>query len=113
MANSGPFASSSFPSFGMDATPVTLRLTDDERVYVELCLTRRRELLALCDAAPDGNVLAHCESATVEIARQYAHGLLRDAIARRVATAEKKGHRPESVRAVEYGTVGGRMNARS
>jgi hypothetical protein len=97
----------------MDAIPVTFHLTDDERVYVEFCLARRRELLALGDAAPHGKVLARCESATVEIPRQQAHLLLTDAITRRVAAAEKKGHRPESACAVGCGTVGDRMSAPS
>ena len=97
----------------MDAIPITFHLTDDEKTYVELCLIRRRELLALCDAAPDGQVLAHCETATVEIARQHGHGLLHEALVRRVAGAEKKGHRPVSVCAVATGKVGVRTNARS
>ena len=96
----------------MDATPVTFHLTDDEKAYLELCLVRRRELLALCDAAPDGQVLARCEAATVDLARQHAHGLLSAAIARRVGGAEKKGHQPESVGVVGCGKAEVRTNAR-
>jgi hypothetical protein len=75
----------------MEAQLVTLELTAEERVYVEACLARRRELLALADTAPTGQVLAQCENATVEIARRYAHQLLEDAMARRARGAEKKG----------------------
>lgn len=97
----------------MDAIPVTFHLTADERAYLELCLVRRREFIALSDAAPEGKVLAHCESATVEIARLQAHQLLSDAIARRVANAEKKGRRPESVPVVADGKAADPMNAPS
>jgi hypothetical protein len=71
-------------------TTVTFELTADEVVYLETCLARRRELLALTDAAAHGKIFAVCENATVEIARQHAHGLLSDAISRRVAQVEKK-----------------------
>jgi hypothetical protein len=97
----------------MDAIPVTYHLTTDEMAYVEVCLARRRELLALADDAPDGTVLARCEAATVEIGRQQAHGLLTAAIARRVAAAEKKGPRPDAVGAGGCGGAGGRMTAPS
>jgi len=82
---------------GMEAiTTVTLQLTTDEVAYLEACLARRRELLALADSATHGKVFAACENATVEISRQYAQGLLSDAVARRVSQAEKKGRRPAS-----------------
>lgn len=76
----------------MDAPPsvTTFHLPPDEAAYVEACLARRRELLALADGAPDGHVLARCEAATVEMARDHGHRLLTDALARRVAHAEQK-----------------------
>jgi hypothetical protein len=77
-------------------TAVSFQLTSDEIAYLEACLARRRELLALAETATPGKVFAECENATVEIARQYAQGLLTDAVARRVAQAEKKGRRPAS-----------------
>jgi dihydroxyacid dehydratase/phosphogluconate dehydratase len=98
---------------GMDATPVTFHLTADERVYLELCLVRRRELLALSDVAAEGKVLTQCESATLEISRQQAHLLLRDAIARRVANVEKKAHQPGCVPAAGCDKAVGPMNAPS
>jgi hypothetical protein len=82
---------------GMEAiTAVTFQLMTDEVAYLEACLARRRELLALADSATHGKVFAACENATVEISRQYAQGLLTDAITRRVSQAEKKGRRPAS-----------------
>jgi len=95
----------------MDAIPVTFVLSTDETAYVEVCLARRRELLALCDAAPDGKVLAQCENAAVEIARQHGHGLLSEAIARRVAVAEKKGRRRGSAGVASGVKAGARTNA--
>ncbi len=76
----------------MDApTPVTtFHLAPDEAAYVEACLARRRELLALADDVPDGRVLARCEEAAVEAARGYGQRLLADALARRVTQAEQK-----------------------
>jgi hypothetical protein len=95
----------------MDAIPVTFHLSPDETTYIEVCLAFRRELLALSDTAPDGQVLAHCENTAVEMARQHGHGLLRDAIARRVAVAEKKGRRPAFARVAGCGKAGARTNA--
>lgn len=77
-------------------TAITFQLTKDEAAYLEACLVQRRELLALADSATQGKVFAECENATVEIARKYAQGLLGEAVARRVAQAEKKGRRPVS-----------------
>jgi hypothetical protein len=79
----------------------TFHLAPDEAAYVEACLARRRELLALADGAPDGRVLARCEEAAVEAARGYGQQLLADALTRRVAHAEqKKSGRPGRAAAV-------------
>jgi hypothetical protein len=87
----------------MEATrrsTATFHLDSDEVAYVEACLARRRELLALALDAPNGHVLAQCEEATVEAARQYGHALLTDALAKRIALAEQKKSDPhESVNA--------------
>ncbi len=80
----------------------TFHLAPDEAAYVEACLARRRELMALADDAPDGRVLACCEEATVDAARGYGQRLLADALARRVAHAEqKKSDRPGRAGAVK------------
>ena len=89
----------------MDATthPLFLSVSADELAYVEACLARRRELLALADAAPDGTVLARCEEAAVEAARANGQQLLTDALTRRVAEMEKKKGRPVLAYAVNRG----------
>lgn len=92
----------------MDAVATTWTLTSDEAAYVEACLTRRRELMALAGAAPDGHVLARCEDAAVDLARQTGHDLLAAALAGRVAAAEgKKSARSGPAGAAGGGTTGG------
>ena len=57
-----------------------------------LALAEEREQLAL--SAPDGAVFGACEDAVVEKGRQFQGHLLADAVARRIAVAEKKGADP-------------------
>ena len=106
-----------FRSLGMDATatPITtFHLNPDEAAYVEICLARRRELMALSLDAPDGQVLARIEEAAVETARQYGHRLLTDALAGRIAAAEEKKSGPRGpVRAGGGGTAEVRTGERS
>jgi hypothetical protein len=75
----------------MDAiTNVTL--SSDEALFVETCLARRRELLALAQTAPVGHILRDCEEATVVIAQKIGSDLLTNALKQRVdALEEKKG----------------------
>jgi hypothetical protein len=93
----------------MDAStvPTSFTLTPDEVAFVESCLARRRELLALAGTAPDGRVLAACEEAAVTLARNTGHDLLAAALAGRVAVAEeKKSARPGRAGAAGGGTTG-------
>lgn len=92
-------------------TTVTFQLTTDEVAYLEACLARRRELLALADSATHGKVFAECESATVEIARKYAQGLLAEAVVRRISQAEKKGRQPASAPAARCDKAADPTNA--
>ena len=48
--------------------------------------------MALAGTAPDGHVLARCEDAAVDLARQTGHDLLAAALTRRVAAAEQKNY---------------------
>jgi hypothetical protein len=90
----------------MDATPtVFFHLPPDEAAFVEVVLARRRELLALADTAPDGQVLARCEEAAVETARELGRRVLADGLARRIASVEKKVARSGRVRAAAIGTI--------
>lgn len=93
----------------MDAdrvVPTTFDLMPDEVAYLEACLARRRELMALAAVAPDGQVLARCEDATVVLAQKTGHDLLSAALAGRVAEAEKKKSvRPGRANAAVGGTT--------
>jgi len=96
------------------AAPIsTFHLNPDEAAYVEICLARRRELMALSLTAPDGQVLARCEEAAIEAARQYGHRLLSVALAARIAVAEeKKSDPPGPVRADNGDAAAVRMTER-
>lgn len=97
----------------MDAVAATWTLTPDETAYLEGCLARRRELMALAGTAPDGHVLARCEDAAVDLARQTGHDLLAAALTRRVAAAEqKKAARPGRAGAAGGGTTAARTPGR-
>ena len=93
----------------MDAEPTrlsTFHLTPGEADYVEACLARRRELMALAQTAPDGQVLARCEEATVVLVQKTGHDLLAAAVAGRIAEAEKKKSvRPGPASAAVGGTI--------
>jgi hypothetical protein len=83
-------------------------LTSEEVAYLETCLVRRRELMALAQTAPDGQVLARCEDATVVLAQKTGHDLLCAALDGRVAEAEKKKlGRPGRARVAIGGTTAG------
>ena len=100
----------------MDAptSVTTFHLSPDEAAYVEACLARRRELLALADEASDGQVLARCEEAAVEMVRDHGQRLLAAALARRVARAEqKKSGPPGPAGAGARGTRAARTSAPS
>ena len=56
-----------------------------------LALAEEMEQLAL--TAPDGAVVAACETAVIEKGRRFQRRVLSDAVARRIEAAEKKGRR--------------------
>jgi len=67
---------------------------------VRRLLAYHEELQALALTAPDGTVLDACETAVIKQGRDLDQQMLADAVARRIESAEKKGPRFESVRAV-------------
>lgn len=62
-----------------------------------LALAEEMEQLAL--AAPDGEVFEVCEGAVIQKGRDFQGGVLAEAVARRIAAAEKKGRRSGSATA--------------
>lgn len=69
---------------------VTVR-TELESILVEQALVMARELEAVTDAAPDGQVLAAGEAAAVRLGRELTRRALETALQRQAEPAEKKG----------------------
>jgi hypothetical protein len=74
---------------------------------VRRLLAYHEELQALALTAPDGTVIDACEEAVIERGRKLEQDLLADAVARRIESAEKKGRRSGSVRAVRPRPIAG------
>lgn len=72
---------------------VTIEIPAASEPLVRQLLALHEELRALALAAPDGTVLDACEAAVVPKGRELTQNVLADAIARRIAAAEKKGPR--------------------
>jgi hypothetical protein len=66
-------------------------LTVEETAYLEACLARRREMIALALKSPDGQILAACEEAAFDMAQVTARELLSAGIDSAIAEVEKKG----------------------
>ena len=69
---------------------ITIR-TELESILVEQALALARELEAVTDAAPDGQVLAIAELAAVHRGRELTRIALGAALQRQAGPAEKKG----------------------
>ena len=65
--------------------------TELEAILVEQALAMARELEAVSDAAPDGQVLAIAEAAAVRSGRELTLAALEAALRRQAEAAEKKG----------------------
>jgi len=65
--------------------------TDLEALLVEQALAMARELQAVADAAPDGQVLAVAELAAVRSGRELTRRALEAALQAQAEPAEKKG----------------------
>jgi hypothetical protein len=75
----------------------TAEVTSAQAQILHQVLALMEELNDLALSAPDGTVFDACESAVVEKGRDLSKRILSDAVARRVESAEKKGHRSASV----------------
>jgi hypothetical protein len=65
--------------------------TELESILVEQALAMARELAAVTDAAPDGQVLAVGELAAVRLGRELTRVALEAALQRQAGAAEQKG----------------------
>jgi hypothetical protein len=79
----------------MDRT-ITVR-TELESILVDQALAMARELEAVTDAAPDGQVLAVAELAAVRSGRELTRRALEAALQRQAESVEKKGVPSEPV----------------
>lgn len=73
-----------------------------------LALAEEMDQLAL--TAPDGAVFDACEEAVIEKGRKLQSQMLADAVARRIAAAEKKGRRSAPVSAAATRRTAGRSS---
>jgi hypothetical protein len=80
----------------MDRT-ITIR-TELESILVDQALAMARELEAVTDAAPDGQVLAVAELAALRSGRELTRCALEAALQQQAKEAEKKGLRAARVR---------------
>ena len=69
---------------------VTVR-TELESILIDQALAMARELEAVTDAAPDGQVLAVAELAAIRSGRELTRRALEAALQRQAEAAEKKG----------------------
>jgi hypothetical protein len=79
---------------------VTIEIPAEHEPTIRRVLALQDELTQLALTAPDGTVLDACEQAVLDRGRDLQRQLLTDAVARRIETAEKRGPRSASVRAV-------------
>jgi hypothetical protein len=91
---------------------VTVR-TELEAILVEQALAMARELEAVSDAAPDGQVLAIAEEAAVRSGRKLTLAALEAALRRQAEASEKKGLPAESAPAAARGRSRTRRPRRS
>jgi hypothetical protein len=75
----------------MDVSKAFPELTLGETAYLESCLARRREMIALARKSPDGHILADCEEMAFDMAQATARELLSAGIDSAIAEVEKKG----------------------
>ena len=80
---------------------------------VRRLLAFHEELDQLALAAPDGTVFDACESAVIAGGRDLQLRMLEQAVARRIETAEKRGRRSASVRAVDSRKIAGSVGVSS
>ena len=75
----------------MTRSTYTFECTEAQAAVLRRTLALQEELEQLALSAPDGTVFDACEAAVLDRGRDLQRDLLTDAVARRVAAAEKKG----------------------
>lgn len=75
--------------------------TAEERLLAEQAVTNFRELNRVCDAAPDGQVLAVAETLALEQGRQLIRHTLESSLRHQAQAVEKKGRRADAAPAAD------------
>ena len=88
-------------------------LSVEETAFLEACLARRREMIAIARKSPNGQILATCEEAALGMAQATASELLAAGIDTAIAEVEKKGGRRGRANAAHAAGTVGQINARS
>jgi hypothetical protein len=92
---------------------VTIEIPAASEALVRQLLAFHEELQSLALSAPHGTVLDTCEEAVLVQGRELQTRMLRQAIAHRVADAEKKGPRSAAASAVGPRTTRARTRVSS
>lgn len=87
---------------------ITIEIPADREALVRQVLAFQEELDALALSAPDGTVFDACEEAVIPKSRDVAAKVLRDAVARRIESAEKRGPRSAFASAADAKKIVGR-----
>jgi hypothetical protein len=95
------------------STTITIEIPAASEALVRQLLALHEELQALALSAADGTVLDACEAAVVPKGRDLTKNLLADAVARRIESAEKRGHRFAPARADKPKRTAGRRSGSS
>jgi predicted metal-dependent hydrolase len=90
---------------------VTIEVDARHEALVRRALALAEEMDQLALTAPDGAVFDACEEAVIERGRKLQSQMLADAVARRVAAAEKKGRRSAPVSAAARSRTAGPSSA--
>ena len=79
------------------STKITIEVDAQHEAIVRRALALAEEMAQLALAAPDGEVFDACETAVIHKGRDLQRQVLSEAVARRIAAAEKKGRRSAPV----------------
>jgi hypothetical protein len=90
---------------------VMIEVDARHEALVRRALAFAEEMEQLALTAPEGTVFDACEEAIIERGRKLQSQMLGDAVARRIAAAEKKGHRCAPVSAGARRKTVGQRNA--
>jgi len=93
------------------STTVMLEVNTRHEAIVRRALALAEEMEQLALTAPDGAVFEACEGAVLQKGRTLQAQILGEAVAQRIATAEKKGRRSASALVVARRKTAGPKNA--